>query len=62
MTIARIAQDSTGRGGRRNGACGKPGVGVVASANSQFENDRRLKHAVWLAADGRLTAGKVLLN
>src|ERR1035437_2500806 len=65
MTIARIAQDSTGRGGRRNGARGWPGVGGVASGNSQFDNDRRFKH-LWnggvVAADVRLTAGKVLLD
>ena len=41
------------------------GDGGVASGNSQFENDRRLKHP-WnsgvVAADVRLSAGKVLLD
>ena len=44
MTIARIAQDLTGRGGRRDGARGSRGGGGVTHGNSQFDNDRRLKH------------------
>jgi hypothetical protein len=38
---------------------------VVAEWRTQFDNDRRLKHP-WnsgvVAAEGRLTAGKVLLD